>query len=211
LCQTPLLPQHALAGFNATARNAASLPGFPHLHTLHIGCAMLQLPSGLLRSGTSYITDAVLLNLAGKSPNLTDLDISGAHVSRQGLMELAAALAGAAGGSSTSTTTSAAPASSAAAASAAADGEAEEEEQVLQGSLPLQRLYINRCNKLACDEGLILIGQLAGASLQELVVRNAGATVGDEGLRGLVGCTGLTSLDITSSSVTEAGETRGIC
>jgi hypothetical protein len=165
---------------------------------------MLQLPSGLLRSGTSYITDVVLLNLAGKSPKLTDLDISGAHVSRQGLMELAAALA-AAGGSRSSSETLAAPA----AAAAAADGEAEEESGPLPGSLPLQRLYINRCNKLACDEGLILLGQLAGSSLQELVVRNAGATVGDEGLRGLVGCTGLTALDVTSSSVTEAGKTRG--
>jgi hypothetical protein len=180
------------------------LPGFPHLHTLHIGCAMLQLPSGLLRSGTSYITDACLLNIAGKSPNLTDLDISGAHVSRQGLLELAAALAEVGGSSSSSVATSAAPAASA----AAADGEAEEEQRGLPGSLPLQRLYINRCNKLACDEGLILIGQLAGGSLQELVVRNAGASVGDEGLRGLVGCTGLTALDITSSSVTEAGETH---
>jgi hypothetical protein len=196
-----LLLHHAPAGFNATARNAANLPGFPHLHTLHIGCAMLQLPSGLLRSGTSYVTDACLLNMAGKSPNLADLDISGAHVSLQGLAALATALAAAGGGSSSA----ASPPASSAAAAAAAD-EAEEGVASLPGSLPLKRLYINRSSKLACDEGLQLIGQLAGSSLQELVVRNAGATVGDEGLRGLLGCTNLTTLDITSSSVTEAGE-----
>jgi hypothetical protein len=203
------MPTHVLvrcpsAGFNATTRNAASLPGFPLLHTLHIGCAMLQLPSGLLRSGSSDITDVCLLNIAGKSPNLTDLDISGAHVTRQGLMELAAALAQAGGSSSSSALTSTAPA----AAGGDAAGAEAEEQQCMPGSLPLQRLYINRCSKLACDEGLVLIGQLAGASLQELVVRNAGATVGDEGIRALVGCTGLTTLDITSSSVTEAGATR---
>lgn len=83
----------------------------------------------------------------------------------------------------------------------------EGDEQCLPGSLPLERLYIDRCRHLACDEGLRLIGRLAGASLQDLVVRNAGATVGDEGLRALAGCTGLTTLDITSSSVTEAGGT----
>jgi hypothetical protein len=197
------------AGFRVTARNAAALPGFPHLHTLHIGCAMLQLPSGLLRSGTSYITDASLLNMAGKSPKLEDLDISGAHVTRDGLIALATAVAAAsssneAGVAAAGHASAVDPAAAAAAAAAAAEGE-EEREAYIAGSLPLQRLYINRCSKLACDEGLQLIGQLTSGNLQELVVRNAGATVGDDGLRGLVGCTGLTTLDITSSSVTEAG------
>uniref|UniRef100_A0A383W243 Uncharacterized protein n=1 Tax=Tetradesmus obliquus TaxID=3088 RepID=A0A383W243_TETOB len=196
-------------GFNATARNAASLPGFPHLHTLHIGCAMLQLPSGLLRSGTSYVTDACLLSMAGKSPNLEDMDISGAHVSQQGLTALAVALWAAGGGSSSKVDApdpSPSSAAAAAAATAAAGDAADQpEEAKVRGCLPLKRLYINRCSKLACDEGLILIGQLAAGSLQELVVRNAGATVGDDGLRGLLGCSSLTTLDITSSSVTEEG------
>lgn len=175
---------------------------------------MLQLPSGLLRMGSSHVTDACLLHLAGKSPNLTDLDVSGAHVSMDGLTALAAALAAASGsaGASAEAAAIAAALNDGAATAAAATQEVPD---IAAGSaaavpaasrLPLKRLYISQCKRLASDEGLVLIGQLACNSLRELVVRNAAAAVGDEGVRGLSGCLKLASLDVTSSSVTEAGE-----
>lgn len=135
-----------------------------------MGSAMLQLPSGLLRMGSSYITDAVLMNLASKSPGLTDLDVSGSHVTAEGLAQLAAGLAAIAGGDRAAVAQMAVTAS---AADAAADGSTVDPSAAAVGGLRLQRLYISR-SKLAKDAGLQLIGQLCSDTLEELVVRNAG-------------------------------------
>eukprot|EP00775_Hariotina_reticulata_P009953 gene9953-10108_t len=228
-------------GWHGVVRHAAKLTGFPKLHTLHIGCAMLQLPSGLLRRGSSDINDQTLLQLAGKSCLLKDLDISGSHVTTAGFMALAESLAKcsaekAASARSALATTQAPKGGNIAAkveaialhnslltaagrapqttadGVASADGESElvavsgqPSAVSVDRALKLQRLYISHCEGLARDDGLMLIGQLCGPCLQELVVRNAGASIGDVGVRGLACCLNLTSLDITSSSVTEQG------
>jgi len=191
-------------------RGATCTIGFPKLHTLHIGCAMLHLSSGLLRTaaGSSDINDKTLLQLAGKSCLLKELDISGSHVTASGSMALAESLANCSaektlsnmsGRPSTTqaTTDGYSPAleeahgsgrgllvATGAAVQTAVDGSGRSHEHmaaIVQPSamssdhpLKLQRSYISHCGGLARDDGLVLIGQLCGPYLQDLVVRNAG-------------------------------------
>ncbi|KAF8068240.1 SPP1 [Scenedesmus sp. PABB004] len=205
-------------GWTASVRSAAALPGFPRLHTLHVGAAMLQLPSGLLRMGSSNVGDDVLLWLASKSPGLADLDLSGTNVTVNGLAGLAAELAALKPAPAPAPAPAPVPAAAAAEEAAApraaeggaaGGGGAEGAEGAAAAALPsglaLTRVHLSRARGLADDAGLVLLGQLTGDSLVELVLRNAGAAVSDAGLRALRGCGRLTSLDLTSSSVTEAG------
>lgn len=94
------------------------------------------------------MTDKVLLQLAGKSPLLEDVDLSGCQVTCDGLADLAAALAA---------HTNAAPGGAAGAAS----------------GLRLRSVDISR-GRLADDDGLTMLGQLCADTLQELTARNAG-------------------------------------
>jgi hypothetical protein len=74
----------------------------------------------------------------------------------------------------------------------------------------LQDLQIDG-SALATDDGLVAVGQCCYTTLEQLVARGAGRNLGDEGLRGLKACTQLSTLNITGSSVTEAGEVEGWC
>ena len=183
--------------------------------------------------GGSYIDDAALLALAGKSPHLADLDVSGTHVTPDGLMHLACEL------------THVLPVTAEAADTGASEGlgdtrrwmdtgvvatglrspeqqgllqqdtEAEPQQQQQQLQQPLQqpprlalqltRLQVSRARALASDAGMAAAAQLCAGTLQELVVAHGGGALSDAGLAALVGCDRLTALDIPGSSVTEVG------
>lgn len=181
--------------------------------------------------GGSYIDDAALLALAGKSPHLADLDVSGTHVTPDGLMHLACEL------------THVLPVTAEAADTGASEGlgdtrrwmdtgvvatglrspeqqglleqetEAEPLQQQLQQplqqpprlALQLTRLQVSRARALASDAGMAAAAQLCAGTLQELVVAHGGGALSDAGLAALVGCDRLTALDITGSSVTDEG------
>lgn len=203
-------------------RSRAVLPGFPALEELHVDCNMSTLTNRMkVYSGTSNVNDALLLQLAGQSTKLRVLNLSGAPVTPAGLRQLAAAHAAcrsaaaatAASGSGAAAVaagaaashagpgspTTAPPAGSAGPAAAAADGALRVHDLQIDGSA------------LATDEGLVAIGQCCCDTLEQLVVRGAGRKLGDEGLRGLQACRHLSTLSITGSSVTEAGECAALC
>lgn len=214
-------------------RPRAALPGFPALESLHVDCSVSAV-SGLMKvhTSSSSVTDALLLQLAGQSPKLRALDLTGSLVTPAGLRQLAAAHAacraaaaaaagpglvsrpnagsgdaarGAGGGSGGGSASAAATGGQSAGAltSAALVGDT----AAAAGGLHLRDLQING-SALATDEGLAAIGQCCCDTLEQLVVRGAGSKLGDEGLRGLKGCRQLSTLDITGSSVTEAGEAK---
>ena len=76
----------------ATASQRAASAGFPHLHTLDVSALnqnMLTLNQNSLGTMTiSWVTDEVLLRLVGKSPNLTEIDLSGTRVTPAGFRAL---------------------------------------------------------------------------------------------------------------------------
>lgn len=203
----------------ASVRDPASLPGFPHLESLHIAAALTAANSSRMKllAGKSYVDDALLLQLAGKSCHLHILDLSGCSVTPTGLRQLAAAHAAcraamapesaAAATAATSLTTggnSSSPTAAAAAGGAAGDA-VSAGAAAAEGGLQVRDLQLNG-SALACDEGLLAVGECCYETLEQLVVRNAGAWLCDEGLRGLSGCSKLSALDITGCSVTEQGE-----
>jgi hypothetical protein len=218
-------------------RDPANLTGFPALESLHIGCALSAPLSGnmKLRAGTSYVNNTVLLQLAGKSWRLHALDLSGSLVTPDGLRQLAAAHAAcrpaavlaapaladadaagpAAGGAAGAGDLGAGgDAAVGVAEDAAREQQQQEEEETAPmpagalGALHVQDLQLDG-SALACDDGLIAVGQCCSDTLEQLVVRNAGGRLGDEGICSLRGCLKLSTLDIAGCSVTEEG--KGIC
>lgn len=225
-------------------RDPASLPGFPALESLHVGCALSAPLSGkmALHAGTSYVNNTVLLQLAGKSPKLHALDLSGCLVNADGLRELAAAHAACRPAADASTAapvgTDAADADTAAdddadpasdsdsdagsvgnnrVARAAnfTDGMTPEELAALarydamcltrRGALRLRDLQLDG-SALARDAGLVAVADCCSETLEQLVVRNAGARLGDDGISSLGRCKKLSTLDIAGCSVTEEGK-----
>lgn len=159
------------------------------------------------------MTDPVLLALAGKSLRLETLDLSGSLVTPDGLRQLAAAHAAgrpAAAAAATAGTAGASAAGLAAAGEAAAAPASAP--AVVAGAagaaLRVRDLQLDGSG-LACDAGLVAVGECCCDSLEQLVVRNAGARLGDEGIRGLRACTKLAALDVAACSVTEEGEVAG--
>lgn len=71
-----------IAPRGSSSSNAAEGgPGFPALEALHVDIALTAPSGGMLRhTGASFVTDAVLLQLAGKSTQLMVLDLSGSQV-----------------------------------------------------------------------------------------------------------------------------------
>ena len=208
------------AGWLVSVRAPASLPGWPALESLHVDAAPSAGHSssiGRCLLGYSCVDNTLLLQLAGKSVGLQALDLSGCSVGPAGLLALAAAHAagrteGASGGrgvTSAGGVVAAAAERSAhnadATAAAAADGAAQASATaVAHGALRVRDLQLDS-SALATDEGLIAVGQCCCDTLEQLVVRNTGSKLGDAGIRGLKGCTRLSSLDITGCSVTEQG------
>lgn len=209
------------AGWQVSVRAPALLPGWPALESLHMDAALSASNAGsmLRQLGRSYVDNTLLLQLVGKSIMLHALDLSGCSVGPAGLLELAAAHAacraaagpGAAGGCGNSAAAAqhgggvpSAGAPAAAAGSSAAAGAAPPSTAAEHGALRVRDLQLDGSG-LATDEGLIAVGQCCCDTLEQLVVRNAGRKLGDAGLRGLKGCTRLSTLDITGCSVTEKG------
>lgn len=203
-----------LYGWQAGIRSAASLPGFPALESLHIGCDLSAPHNGriALRAGSSYVNDAVLLALAGKSLRLATLDLTGCLVTPDGLRQLAAAHAAArpaapaaAGAAAGAPAAGQQAAAGAAAAAAGAAGQAPSAAGAPgAAALRVRDLQLDGSG-LACDAGLVAVGECCCDNLEQLVVRNAGARVGDEGIRGLRACMKLAALDVAACSVTEEG------
>lgn len=206
---------------------AATLPGWPQLQVLHVGGyfgASFGSLSRPVHGGTSLVNDALLLQIAGRSPCLHELDLSATMVTPRGLLALATALAAqqppgehhqqqqqgeglmTAGGEGAA----AARGRQAQHNNAAADGDdaADAQEQAavaaVQGALRLRRVQLDG-SRLANNEGLHMLGRLCCETLEEVVVRNSGAAVSDGGVRSLAACTRLQSIDLTSSAVTDAG------
>lgn len=176
--------------------------------------------------GGSYVDNTLLLQLVGKSVRLQALDLSGCSVTPSGLLELAAAHAacrgvdadaatggagpGATGGSGDAAAAAQRNTESTVVPAAAADDDGADAQQLaaaaaVQGALHIRDLQLDG-SALASDEGLVAVGQCCCETLEQLVVRNAGRKLGDEGIRGLKGCTHLSTLDITGCSVTEEGK-----
>lgn len=200
----------AVQGWDVHVRNQAALPGFPALEGLFVDCAQTSSVKMNLQTGTSYVTDTVLLQLASKSPRLEILDLSGTHVTPDGLFNLARALA------ACRPATAAAVRAAEAARSAAATlngGVAPLQAALVAAAamltLPRGALHVKDLrldgSSLACDDGLWAVGKCCSDTLEQLVVRNARSRLGDHGIRELSGCSRLAALDITGCSVTEAG------
>ena len=68
---------------------------------------------------------------------------------------------------------------------------------------PLRVLRLCRSG-LSCDEGLVAVAERFGSTLQVLDASGS-PVVSDAGLLALHGCSALTSLDLSSSSITEDG------
>ena len=222
-----------------SVRDEAALPGWCCLESLHVDCAMMAPLSGSMKlhPGSSYVNDTVLLQLAGKACKLEVLDLSGTGVTPAGLRQLAAALAAcrllqapeggtltAAGGFAATGQLGALAATAgveeaAAAAAGGGGGDAQAVQPVVagtaagdgaEGGLRVKDLRLDS-SRLACDEGLLAVGQCCSDTLEQFIVRSAGSRLGDEGIRGLRGCLKLSTLDITGCSVTEQGEQQRHC